>query len=82
MLRKAKQIDDAQKYFEQALAHYPDFPEAQLGLAAVLLERKEPGQALAHAQRAAPPIPRTKSAGTDWLRFGERSTIQPNRKKR
>jgi hypothetical protein len=29
-----------------------------------------------------PRIPRTKSAGTDWLRFRERSTIQPNRKKR
>ena len=53
MSRKAKQFDEAQKFFEQALQHYPDFPEAQIGLAAVLLEKKMPDQALSHAQRAA-----------------------------
>jgi tetratricopeptide (TPR) repeat protein len=52
MRRKRRQFDDAQRYFEQALRHYPDFPEAQLGLAAVLLEKRMPDQALAHAQRA------------------------------
>lgn len=52
MRRKNRQIDDAQRYFEQALQHYPDFAEAQLGLAEVLLEKNQPGQALAHAQRA------------------------------
>ncbi|MGA8274239.1 MAG: tetratricopeptide repeat protein [Candidatus Sulfotelmatobacter sp.] len=50
--RKGRQFDDAQRYFEQALQHYPDFAEAQLGLAAVLLEKKQPEQALLHAQRA------------------------------
>lgn len=52
MRRKSRQIDDAQRYFEQALQHYPDFAEAQLGLAEVLLEKNQPEQALPHAQRA------------------------------
>jgi tetratricopeptide (TPR) repeat protein len=52
MRRQARQFDEARKYFEQALQHYPDFPEAQLGLAAVLLEKMMPDQALVHAQRA------------------------------
>jgi len=52
MRRKARQFDEAQQYFEQALEHFPDFPEAQLGLSAVLLEKRMPAQALVHAQRA------------------------------
>jgi tetratricopeptide (TPR) repeat protein len=50
--RKANRFDEAQQYFEQALQHYPDFPEAQLGLAAVLQAKKLPEQAAVHAQRA------------------------------
>lgn len=52
MRRKGKQNDEALRYFEQAIQHYPNFSEAQLGLAAVLLEKKEPEKALPHAQRA------------------------------
>ncbi len=52
MHRNRKQNDEAQGYFEQAIQHYPDFSEAQLGLAAVLLEKNEPEKALPHAQRA------------------------------
>ena len=52
MRRKSKQNEEAQKYFEQAIQHYPEFSEAQLGLAAVLLEKNEPAKALPHAQRA------------------------------
>jgi tetratricopeptide (TPR) repeat protein len=52
MRRKSKQDDEAERYFEQAIQHYPDFSEAQLGLAAVLLEKKEPEKALPHALRA------------------------------
>jgi tetratricopeptide (TPR) repeat protein len=52
MRRKANQIDDAQRYFEQALLHYPDFPEAHMGLTAALLEKNQPEQALVHAQKA------------------------------
>jgi tetratricopeptide (TPR) repeat protein len=52
MRRKSKQNDEAQQYFEQAIHDYPDFAEAQLGLAAVLLDENLPAQALLHAQRA------------------------------
>jgi len=52
MRRKSKQNDEAQRYFEKAIEDYPNFPEAQLGLAAVLLEKNEPEKALPHAQRA------------------------------
>jgi tetratricopeptide (TPR) repeat protein len=52
MRRKSKQNDEAQRYFEQATQNYPDFAEAQLGLAAVLLDQNQPAQALPHAQRA------------------------------
>jgi tetratricopeptide (TPR) repeat protein len=52
MRRKDGQTDEAEQYFDQAVQHYPDFAEAQLGLAPVLLEKKLPQQALAHAQRA------------------------------
>jgi tetratricopeptide (TPR) repeat protein len=52
MRRKSKQTDDAERYFQQAIQHYPDFAEAQLGLAAVLLDKNQPEQALPHAQHA------------------------------
>jgi predicted Zn-dependent protease len=52
MRRKNGQTDEAERYFDQAVQNYPDFAEAQLGLAAVLLDKKLPQQALAHAQRA------------------------------
>jgi tetratricopeptide (TPR) repeat protein len=50
--RKNKELGEAERYFEQALQHYPDFSEAQLGLAQVLLEENQPQQALSHAQHA------------------------------
>ena len=68
MRRKVRQFDDAQHYFEQALQHYPDFPEAQLGLAAVLLEKKMPDQALLHAQRAVALDPENEVA---WYRLAQ-----------
>jgi tetratricopeptide (TPR) repeat protein len=68
MRRKGKQIDEAQRYFEQALVHYPDFPEAQLGMAAVLMEKKQPEQALAHAQRAAAVDPENEVC---WFRLAQ-----------
>jgi tetratricopeptide (TPR) repeat protein len=68
MRRKARQFDEAQQYFEQALQHYPDFPEAQLGLAAVLLEKKMPDQALVHAQRAVSIDPANEVA---WYRLAQ-----------
>ena len=68
MHRKTRQFDEAQQYFDQALQHYPDFPEAQLGLAAVLLEKKMPDQALVHAQRAVAVDPENQVA---WYRLAQ-----------
>lgn len=66
--RKANRFDDAQRYFEQALQHYPDFPEAQLGLAAVLQSMKEPDQAVIHAQRAVAIDPENE---VGWYRLAQ-----------
>ena len=51
--RTAGEFDQAQKFFEFALQYYPDFGEAQLGLAAVLMSLQKPEQALPHLQKAA-----------------------------
>jgi tetratricopeptide (TPR) repeat protein len=50
--RNAGEFDLAQKFFEQALTDYPDFAEAHLGLAAVLMSMQKPGLALPHLQQA------------------------------
>lgn len=50
--RKAGQLDDAQNFFELALKYYPEFEEAHLGLAAVLIAVQKPEQALQHLQKA------------------------------
>ena len=68
MRRKAGQFDEAQRYFEQALQHYPDFPEAQLGLAALLQAKKWNDQALIHAQRAVAIDPENE---VGWYRLAQ-----------
>jgi tetratricopeptide (TPR) repeat protein len=68
MHRKAKQIDEAQRYFEQALEHYPGFEEANLGLAAVLLQKNQPEQALVHAQKATAANPENEVC---WYRLSQ-----------
>ena len=50
--RNAGEFDQAQKFFEQAVQHHPDFEEAQLGLAAVLMSLQKPDLALPHLQKA------------------------------
>lgn len=50
--RSAGQLDEARGYFEQALKYYPDFEEAHVGLAAVLMSQSEPKLALPHLQKA------------------------------
>lgn len=49
--RKSGQLDKAQTYFDQALKYYPDFEEAHLGIAAVLLASGKPSRALPELQR-------------------------------
>lgn len=50
--RNAGEFGQAQKFFEQAVEHHPDFEEAQLGLAAVLMSLQKPDLALPHLQKA------------------------------
>jgi tetratricopeptide (TPR) repeat protein len=50
--RKVGQLEEAQKFFEMALKYYPDFEEAHLGVAAVLIAVQRPGEALPHLQKA------------------------------
>jgi tetratricopeptide (TPR) repeat protein len=45
-------LEEAQKLFERALKSHPDFEEAQLGLASVLMSQQKPQQALPHLQKA------------------------------
>jgi tetratricopeptide (TPR) repeat protein len=50
--RQMNELDQAQQLFEAALQYYPDFEEAQVGLAATLMTRQKPDLALPHLQRA------------------------------
>ncbi len=50
--RKRAEPDEAAKYYERALANYPEFIEAHQGLAAVLIQQQKPDQALPHLQKA------------------------------
>jgi tetratricopeptide (TPR) repeat protein len=50
--RQQHELDQAQQLFESALKQYPDFQEAQVGLAAVLMAKQKPALALPHLQRA------------------------------
>ena len=50
--RTSGQLKEAQEAFELALKSHPDFEEAHLGLAAVLLSLGQPGIALPHLQKA------------------------------
>jgi tetratricopeptide (TPR) repeat protein len=50
--RSMGQLEEARGYFEQALKFYPDFEEAHLGLAAVLMAQGEPKLAVPHLERA------------------------------
>ena len=66
--RNAGEFDQAEKFFEFALQYYPDFGEAQLGLAAVLMSLQKPEQALPHLQKAA-----ALNAGSEvaWYRLSQ-----------
>ncbi len=66
--RKANRFDEAEQFFEQALQHYPDFPEAQLGLAAVLQAKKLNDQAVIHARQAVAIDPENE---VGWYRLAQ-----------
>ena len=50
--RSSGQLNEAKNAFELALKSHPDFEEAHLGLAVVLMSLSQPGLALSHVQKA------------------------------
>jgi len=50
--RKAGQLENAQKYFDIAVANYPNFEEAHVGLAATLMALQKPESALPNLEKA------------------------------
>jgi tetratricopeptide (TPR) repeat protein len=65
--RQRNELDQARKLFETALTYYPDFQEAQVGLATVLIAQQKPDLALPHLQRAVALNPDDEVA---WYRLG------------
>jgi tetratricopeptide (TPR) repeat protein len=66
--RKAGEFEQAEQFFEQALKLYPDFEEAQLGLAAALMAQQKPEQALPHLKAA---IALNANDEVSWYRLAE-----------
>lgn len=52
MYRSSGQLNEAKDAFELALKSHPDFEEAHLGLASVLMSLRQPALALPHVQKA------------------------------
>jgi tetratricopeptide (TPR) repeat protein len=50
--RRSGDLDEARRFFEAAVDHYPDFEQAQLALGRVLLSAGKPEPALAHLRKA------------------------------
>ena len=50
--RQHNEFDQAQQLFETALQYYPDFQEAHVGLAAVLMAQRKANLALPHLRKA------------------------------
>ncbi len=65
--RQRNELDQARELFETALKYYPDFQEAHVGLAAVLMAQRKPDLALPHLQRAVAINPDDEVA---WYRLG------------
>jgi tetratricopeptide (TPR) repeat protein len=52
MHRKAGELEPARKLFQQALAHYPEFEHAQVGLGRTLIALGAPADAIPHLKTA------------------------------
>jgi predicted Zn-dependent protease len=66
--RKSHQLDKAGEFFELALKHYPDFEDAHVGLAAVLITQDKPMLAIAHLKQAVALRPSDEVA---WYRLAQ-----------
>jgi tetratricopeptide (TPR) repeat protein len=62
MHRKAGRLDDAIRYFERAVAAYPDFGEALVGLGRALVAAGRPAAAVPHLRKAVGVNPRSEVA--------------------
>ena len=80
--RTSGQLKEAQEAFELALKSHPDFEEAHLGLAAVLLLLGQPAVALPHLQRALALIMTTPCHGTGWREPKRPSATLPKARRR
>jgi tetratricopeptide (TPR) repeat protein len=66
--RTTGQWDDARNYFEIALKYYPDFEDAQLAIANVLMSQQKPELALSHLQMA---ITLNRDNPVAWYRLAQ-----------
>jgi predicted Zn-dependent protease len=66
--REAGKLSEAQQFFEAALKNYPDFEEAHVGLAAILVALEKPAEALPHLQKAIASNPADDVA---WYRLSQ-----------
>ena len=74
--RASGQLNDARDAFELALKSHPDFEEAHLGLAAVLLSQSQPRLALPHIQKA---IALNHDDPVSWYRLARAEVALGNR---
>jgi len=74
--RQQNELDQAQQLFESALHYYPDFQEAQVGLATTLMAQQKPDLALPHLQRAVVLNPDDEVA---WYRLSQVDRALGNR---
>jgi len=66
--RNRGELAEADKFFQQALQFYPDFVQANLGFASVLLQEDKPEAARDHVRRAVAADPSNEVA---WYRLGQ-----------
>jgi tetratricopeptide (TPR) repeat protein len=66
--RNLGEMENADKFFRQALKYYPDFEQANLGLAAVLLQQGQAQQAREFVRKA---IAVNSSNEVAWYRLGQ-----------
>jgi tetratricopeptide (TPR) repeat protein len=66
--RNVGEMEEAKKFFELALKYYPDFGQANLGLAAVFLKEGNAERAKVHVRRAIAANPQNEVA---WYRLSQ-----------
>jgi tetratricopeptide (TPR) repeat protein len=73
--RNSGEMEEAEKYFRLALKYYPDFEQANLGLAAVLVKREKPEIARRLIQKAITSDPDDQVA---WYRLAQVERMRGN----